>query len=308
MEIALKVAPIFILIALGVAGKRLGLFPPGLVAPANRLAYYLAIPALLFRAISRAPMDTALQPGAAAVGVAAQLMVWGVALVLVRVLAPAGRVPPAARAAGVHCSVHGNQGLVGLAVVSFALGEAGMGAAGMIATAIIVTQNLMGVVTLTRMGDKGGTGRSLAAALAQNPIIWATLAGLGVAGAGLALPEFVDRTLALLAGMGVPLALMIVGAKLAEVRLGGGWVRLGGLAAIKLMVMPALGLGLAGLMGITGLPLMVTALLLASPTASLAVVLAGELGGDAGLASQAVSLTHALCALTYPFWLVWLAA
>jgi predicted permease len=46
-------------------------------------------------------------------------------------------------------------------------------------------------------------------------------------------------------------------------------------------------------------------ILLASPTATITVIMAGQMGGDAKVSSEVVTLTHAVSALTYVFWL-WL--
>jgi hypothetical protein len=203
----------------------------------------------------------------------------------------------------VHCTVHGNQGLVGLVVVLFALGQPGLASAGLVATAVILTQNVLAVVTLTRWGAGGRPGGSGLGSLATNPVIISVVAGLAFALAGLELPRLADRTLELVAAMAPPLALMIVGAQLSRARLGRGWGRVLGGQAVKLAVMPALGLGLMALLGVGGLAREAAVVLLASPTATLAVVLASELGGDTELSSQAISLSHALALAGYSLWL-----
>jgi predicted permease len=72
---------------------------------------------------------------------------------------------------------------------------------------------------------------------------------------------------------------------------------------VKLLVRPARGLGLTAGLGVGGLAREAAVVLLASPTATLAVVLASELGGDTELSSQAISLSHALALAGYSLWL-----
>jgi hypothetical protein len=60
------------------------------------------------------------------------------------------------------------------------------------------------------------------------------------------------------------------------------------------------------LLGVASLPAAVSVLLLASPTATISVILANQMGGDARLSSEAVTVTHAGAALSYSFWLWWL--
>jgi predicted permease len=297
----LNILPLFAVMALGFAGARAGLLPPGFVGPANRLVFFVAVPALLFRALAQAPVSASWQPAAAGAAVAAQLLAWGLALAASRRL-PAG-ASRARRASWVHCAVHGNQGLVGLVVVLYALGGGGLAAAGLVATAIIVTQNILAVLTLARWGEGGRAGGGGLRNLATNPVILSVLAGLAFALLGAPLPQMADRTLELVASLAPPLALLIVGAQLSRTRLGGGWGPVLAGQAVKLAVMPALGAAILGLWGVEGLAREAAVVLLASPTATMAVVLAGELGGDQGFSSQAVSVSHALALAGYSLWL-----
>lgn len=305
MSVILKVVPLFLVIAVGFAGAKRGFFPPGFIGPANRLAYYLAIPALILRAVAHAPLAESLQPLPALTAVASQLMGWLLALLLAKALLPAAATPRPYRASWIQCAIHGNQGLMGLAVVFYALGQPGLAAAGLIATSIIITQNLLSVITLTRWGGQAAGQGSYLKSLGLNPIILATLLGMGLALSGARIPHFLDRTLEILAGLGVPLALLIVGARLSETRLGGSWARLLTMQTVKLVAMPAVGFALLWLLGVEALPRAVAVVLLSSPSATLAVIMAGQLGGDVELSSQAISASHALSVLSYSFWL-WL--
>lgn len=305
MEILLKIAPLFLVIAVGFAGARRGFFPPGFVGPANRLAYYLAIPALILRAVAHAPLDESLQPVPALLALAGLALGWSAAVALSYVMPGAGQASGPYRASWIQCATHGNQGLMGLAVVFYALGQPGLASAGLIITGVIVGQNLLAVIALARWGEKQVSGASFFQAVGLNPIILATLLGMGLAVTGANLPGFVDRTLEILAGLGVPLALLIVGANLAGSRLGGAWTSLAGMQAVKLFVIPALGLALLKIAGAESIPSTVAVVLLSSPTATLTVIMANQMGGDAELSSRAISASHLLSVLSYSFWL-WL--
>ncbi|KMY66544.1 hypothetical protein AAU61_15485 [Desulfocarbo indianensis] len=314
MLILLKIIPLFLVMAVGFAGARRGFFPPGFVGPANRLAYFLAIPALILRAVAHAPLAESLRPLPTLLAVAALLLGWGLALLAAQRLPFAKESPKPYKASWVQCSIHGNQGLMGLAVVFYALGQPGLASAGLIATGIIITQNLLSVITLTRWGDRRQDGGENAQGagevsyfktLALNPIILVTVLGLALALAEIRLPDFLDRTLEILAGLGMPLALLIVGARLSETRMGGAWTGLMVMQTLKLMAIPALGMLLLWICGVEALPMAVAVVLLSSPTATLTVIMADQMGGDAPLSSQAISASHALSVLSYSFWL-WL--
>jgi predicted permease len=305
VEILFKIAPLFLVIAVGFAGARKGFFPPGFVGPANRLAYYIAIPALILRAVSHAPLDESLQPLPALLALAGLGLGWAVAVISTHLLPGLNQEPGPYKASWIHCATHGNQGLMGLAIVFYALGQTGLASAGLIITGVIVGQNLLAVITLARWGDSNVNGSSFFRAVGLNPIIIATLIGMALALAGLKMPAFLDRTLEILAGLGVPMALLIVGANLAESRLGGAWSSLASMQAIKLLVIPALGLVMLRIAGVEPTPCAVAVVLLSSPTATLTVILANQMGGDPELCSQAISASHLLSVLSYSFWL-WL--
>lgn len=302
MTIALSILPIFLVIIAGLVGKRLGFFPDEFLQTGNRLAYYLAIPALIFRAIANAPVAEAFQPLAASVGLGALVLTWLAALWVSGVFYK--KEQSSSRASWVQCSTHGNQGILGLAVIFYGMGTAGVGAAGLIVTVIIVGQNLLSMIILTRWGAGGKQRGSMIRAVVLSPIIAATLAGLAWSASGLDLPGWIDRTLQILANMGLPLALLIIGANLGgPLAASGGLLSLGTLFLFKLLLAPALGLGLLLALGVDGLPAVLVVVLLSSPSATVCAIMAGQMGGDVKLTSTAITLTHALSTFTYGLWL-----
>lgn len=303
MAALMSIIPIFAVIVLGVVGARRGLFPPEFIGPANRLTYYLAIPALVFRSMAKAPLHEAFQPWPALVTFAAMVIMWGGAIWLSGRLYTPDQGPR--RASFIQGTFHGNQAQLGFAVIYYALGDTGMNTALIIAAVVIVGQNLLSVLSFTFWGAGGRvqTANPVKAVLV-NPIILVTLAGLAFPISDIKLPELVDRSLGILGNLGLPLALLIIGAKLSEGKLGGRWWELGLISLLKLLVLPALGWGMLSLFGLSGLPVTVAVILLSSPIATIAAVMAGELGGDALLSGQGTTLTHALSVATYSLWLL----
>jgi predicted permease len=73
------------------------------------------------------------------------------------------------------------------------------------------------------------------------------------------------------------------------------WKRAVGSGLLKFLLSPALMLGLALAMGITGQPLYVCVLLAAMPTALYSVLIASLFGLNRDLANTTFILTHAVC-------------
>jgi predicted permease len=308
MAVLASILPIFLVIALGIAGARRGWFPAPFIEPANRLAYNLAIPALIFRPVAQAPLSEAFHPLPMLLALTSITVGWLLAVAAARLTYGPSPAHGSSRASFIQGAIHGNQAYIGLAVIYYALGQAGLHAASLVVAVIIITQNLLAVLSLHHWGVGAQQGSSPAKAVLLNPIIIASAAGLLYSLTGLPLPAVIDQSLNILAGLGLPLALLIIGAKLSQGRLSGNPGVLALVAFLKLLVMPALGWGLLWLVGQQGLPLQVTVILLASPTATISVIMAGQLGGNIRLSSENVTLTHALSALTYSLWLMLLHA
>jgi predicted permease len=302
MTIALNILPIFPVIGIGLGAKRTGFLPREFLGPGNRLAFFIAIPAMLFRAIALTPLRDSISLTAVGICLGSLVLGWSTAMALGARLFSGHR--GSSRASWIQTATHGNQGILGLAVVIYGLGPDATGSAGLLTAVLIVGQNILSIYTLNRWGVGRRQKGSLIKQTMGNPIILSTLAGLLFALTPFTLPMFVDRTLQIVGDMGLPLALMMIGAVLADTRL--GQIDLHSmelLAAIKLLVLPAVGLGLLLLTQVTGLSAAIVLVLLSSPSATLCVVLANEMGGDARLASTAISVTHAFSILTYPLWL-----
>ncbi|GAB6063030.1 AEC family transporter [Deferrisoma palaeochoriense] len=294
----LRVLPVFLVILVGWAGRRLGLLPPEFRAPANRLAYYLAVPCLIFLKISAAPFREVFRPAGIVAAVSAIGTVW----LLAQVVAPVLGLRGGSRGTFVQASVHANLGYIGLAVAYYGLGDRGLQFAGVYAAFFMLANNFLSVLALvTASGQRPGLG-GLARRIALQPVIVGSLLGLVWSYFRLPLPDLAGETLRILGSMGLPLALLLIGADLGLQALRHPVPALTS-TALKNLALPALGTVLLGVAGASGVERTAAVVLLASPTATLTLVMARELRGDPGLASTAISLSTLLSAATLPLWL-----
>jgi len=302
MDVFWNIAPIFVVILIGYLGRRWGFIPSGFVGPANRVVFYIGIPSLLLKAIIKAPVREILNPPLIACFVISPLLVWLLALAFAHwSRLSKGR----ARGSFVQGTIHGNLGYVGLAVTLYVLGEEGIKLAGVVIGFLIITQNVLGVLSLT-FYSAGASRRGVSISLITNPIIIACFSGLLISYLGLPVPEPAARTLHILGGMALPTALLIIGANLSLPQIRGEIKAIVSLAAFKLLLLPLVGLTLGGIL-FRPSPLEegVIISLLGAPTATVTSIMAGEMGGDVGLASAAVTFTILLSMLTYTFWFTW---
>ena len=160
------------------------------------------------------------------------------------------------------------------------------------------------VLTFIAAGTLGRSGlwRSLLA-LAQNPLILACLIGIGLNFSGIGLPGWSAGTLELLGRAALPLGLVAVGVALRPQALLrrdlGLWVS----SLVKLVLMPALVLVLAWLLGLDPVSQDVALLYAALPTATSAYILARQLGGDAELMAGLITAQTLAAMISLPLWM-----
>lgn len=298
-----SILSLFAVIFIGVWARRKGLIPPNLFTPINRLVYYVAIPSLLFREISKAPFHQYFEPRLLVGLLIPPVVVFLVCLISGKAMKIAGQ----RLGTFVQASMHGNLGYMGLAVAFYALGSDGFRKAGLLASFLILVQNFLAILAL-QLGS-GGRGRRwdigyFLHSLVLNPIILACFAGMSVSFVGVVLPGLLDNVLRILSGMALPLALLLIGASLS---LGSsrGHLSVALLCTVfKLMFLPAVGVALYRWLDLSGSLIVPSIILLSSPTATVTYVMAGELGGDQALASTTISVSTLLSGLSFAGWLL----
>ncbi len=295
MQILNTLAPVFLMIAVGAGLQRTKFVSENFLKEANRVTYWLGLPALLFSQLASSFHRTS----------GAGLMLTGmlVATLLV-ILAGYGvarllRVPGAAAGTFVQGGFRGNLAFVGLPVIfslpdsPLAWGVSARTAAVLTVAPMMVVYNIGGVVVLLLSQHRLGWAmvKPFVKQLATTPPLLATLAGIGYALAGWTLLPFVDKTLGALGEMALPLGLLGVGGSLVTVKLGANWRTPLAAALVKTFLSPLLGWVVGRALGLGGAELKLVLILMACPTAIISYTIALELKGDEALAAGAISLS-----------------
>ncbi|MFZ5497086.1 MAG: AEC family transporter [Verrucomicrobiota bacterium] len=288
-------APVFLLIATGAALQAVRFVSADFLKEANRVTYWLGLPALLFSQLAGSFRDAQGAGLMLTVMAGATLLVivagYGVAVLL--------RVPGAALGTFVQGGFRGNLAFVGLPVIfslpdaPLAWGVSARTAAVLTVAPMMVAYNVGGVVVLLLSQHRLGWGmvKPFARQLATTPPLLATVAGIGWALAGWTLPPAVDKTFTALGEMALPLGLLGVGGSLVTVKLGGTWRLPLGSALVKTALSPLLGWAAGRALGLGAEELKLVLILMASPTAIVSYTMALELKGDEALAAGTISLS-----------------
>ncbi len=295
------VLPLLLVALGGLALRRIGFLTPDRRQALEVTAYYVLVPALIVSRLARADFGPGLLGPLA---LAVLLPVFAVPLFLLVLRAAWGDPPWWLRGAAFPCTL---QGVIRNNVfISLAIGQAVMGDRGALLMALAAmfnmpAANLLSVGALVRAGRDGrGPLLPVLRALATNPLVLATFAGLALGLSGLPLPGPLLLGAEMLAGAVLPLIMLAVGAGLTWPALERGPIPLLFTSFFKLLVMPALGFLVARLAGAGPELTFAVVLFHAAPAAAGAYLLARRLGGDAELMAAMVSVQTALAALTIP--------
>lgn len=291
----LALAPVVILIGLGVGLRRSGFVDRGFWAHAERLAYYVLLPALFFHGLATADLTD--QPVAE---LAAVLILSTAAVsVLVLLIRPLLAVDGPAFTSVFQGSIRFNN-YVGVTLAAGLFGAQGIALAAICNAAIVPTVNLLCVMVFARHGtvrlSAGGVVRQLAA----NPLILSSLAGIVFQLAGWRSPPGITAALQTLGAAALPIGLLCVGAAL-DFGTARRWIGpVATSSVVKFAAMPAATLVLAIPFGLHGPALMTALMFQALPTASSAYILARQLGGDAALMAGITAMQTVLALVAIP--------
>jgi len=285
--------PVFLLIVLGFALKqslmRLETQWHGL----ERLVYYVLLPALLIDTLTRA--DLAEVP---VIGVGGALMLS--ALLLSLLLAAKCAIDGSAFTSIFQGATRW-QTYVALAVAGNLYGDLGLALASVAMVAIIPLVNVLSVAVLAHYASpERPSARAIAMTVVRNPLIWACAVGLAVNVLQIPVPRMLHEVAEALGRSSLAIGLLVTGAGL---HLEGLFRRSAAAALavfLKLILMPAVAVGLALLFGLSGTNLAVVVCCTAVPTSSSGYVLARQMGGDAPLLAQIITLQTIFAAITMP--------
>ncbi len=302
MNIITTIIPIFAVIILGWFARFKGFIQPEFLGPANRLVFYLAIPAMIFRSISRASLKTQFNGMVLAITLLSALAVFAVAWLVGSI----SSVRLKQRGTFIQSSFHGNLGYIGLAVAYYFLGNAGLVRASIIAGFIMILQNFLAVFVLQFYSDNTSGKRNkltLVMNILGNPVIISAMAGILFSLTGAPLPIVLDRSLDILSGLALPMALLIIGASLSFELMRLRILPVLGTGIMKLILLPGFGFALYRLFGLSPADYLPGLILLATPTATIVFVMAEEMNGDTDFAVAAISTSTMLSAATFSVWL-----
>jgi len=292
------VMPLVLLAAVGWLARRAGLVSDAFLAGGNKVIFYLAIPATLFRSIYSADLSEVFDPAFIAFVAIWTIVsfgaIWAIAYFTLR------KRHPSAISAYVNGAHRGNLAMLGLPILFMIMSDEAAKVA-MAAAIIIPIYNIQTIILLTIHSDdadkKLNIGKLLIGII-KNPPIIGIIIGLSAAIAGVGLPSVASQTIDGLASLTVPLALLCLGGAMTFKGFDAKFRFAVSASLVKVAVLPIITIALAWLLGFRGNDLTMLMILHGVPTAVGSYVMIMEFGGDSYIAGTNVMLTTVLSAFT----------
>ena len=303
MQVFTTIIPIFAVVILGCIARRKGFMPEAFLGPANRLVFYLAIPALIFQSIARASLHTQFNAAVLLLTILAAVLAYTSAWLIAHFI----HWPSNRKGTFIQCAGHGNLGYIGLPVALYFLGETGLIKASILAGFLMILQNTLSVLVLQAHcideADAGKKAQAIAKSLVRNPVILSALSGVLVSFWEIPIPLAIQRFLEILSGLAPPMSLLLIGASLSLTVMRQNFLFVLGAVVYKIIALPLMGLILFSFFKITPADFLPGLILLATPTATVAYVMSKEMHGDEAFAVAAISTSTVFSAASYLVWL-----
>ncbi len=293
--------PIFSLIIAGLLIKRCSFLPDDFWPAAEKLTYYLLMPALLIHSLANKKIDNL--PWREML-----FTVHGTILISAFLLSlwwffnrkAGGALFTSVFQGGVRFNT-----FVALSIAEALFGTKGLLLAAMGAAFMIPLINLLCVsaFSLTVAGAELNFS-SYTRNLATNPLILGCLIGGGLNVGGIGLPPGLDGTMALAGKAAFPLGLMAVGAAYRVGSLSHQWLPLLTSSFVQFWCKPLTAWWLASYFGLSGNIIPIVVLLFAVPTAPSSFILSRQLGGDHAAMASIITIQTGLSFLSLPITLL----
>lgn len=292
--------PVFLVIALGVVLRRT-LLPDALHwAALERLTYFVLFPALLVVSAIKADLSRVNIVAVAGSLIGTVLLLTAVIVALNRPLRRVLQADGPDFTSLYQGAVRWNTYVV-FAVAGGLFGADGITIAALALVTLIPVVNVSAVLVLAAFaGREPPTARYVLGQLARNPYIAACIAGAALNALHVPVPAVLLEFGDILGRASLAVGLLVVGGGLALHTM----ARLKPLVltslALKLLVKPAVAIGLGLLAGLSSVELVVVALIAGVPSAPAGYMLARQMGGNAPLLAEILTLQIIAAAATLP--------
>ena len=300
MELALicaqQVVVLFLLMATGTVAVKTGVLKPENKQALSNLLVYLVVPAMILNSYRMEFSAEILRNLLAAFGMSVLAICIGTVITLVLTARRKNSRAPIFRFA----TVFSNAAYMGFPLISALFGAEGL----LYASAYVTVFNILLWTMGYGMVSGSANAKDVARNLLRTPVFYALVAGLAIYFFQIPIPRLIAQPIELLAGMNTPLSMLITGMLLAASDLKAivSDLHIWKLAAVRMLLIPAVCLGVFALLGLVhlGMSAQVVLLLECCPAAAITSVFAVQFHHDESYAAGSVVLTTLLSIVILP--------
>ena len=300
MELALicaqQVVVLFLLMATGTVAVKTGVLKPENKQALSNLLVYLVVPAMIINSYRMEFSAEILRNLLAAFGMSVLAICIGTVITLVLTARRKDSRAPIFRFA----TVFSNAAYMGFPLISALFGAEGL----LYASAYVTVFNILLWTMGYGMVSGSANAKDVARNLLRTPVFYALVAGLAIYFFQIPIPRLIAQPIELLAGMNTPLSMLITGMLLAASDLKAivSDLHIWKLAAVRMLLIPAVCLGVFALLGLVhlGMSAQVVLLLECCPAAAITSVFAVQFHHDESYAAGSVVLTTLLSIVILP--------
>lgn len=292
------IAPLFLTMAAGFAAKRAGIIKESDISRMNAVAFKAFMPVMCFYNIYNSDLSSAVRPRLILFTVCAIFAVFGLCLGFAALFVPRRD----RRGVVVQGLYRSNFVILGLPFVAGLMEGADVGVTAVMSAIVVPLFNVLAVIILESYNGKKPNGKKLALNIAKNPLIVGSVLGILALATGLKLPFPIVNFLRDMGKAASPLMLFLLGAFFRFNGAKDHWKELTAVCLGRLVIIPALVLGVAIALGFRDIELVTLLAIFASSTAVASFTMAEQMGGDAALAGDIVVATSTLASFTLFGW------
>lgn len=294
------VSSILLVMLLGYGLSKKLLTDTGFWQGISKLSYWVLFPVLMVRTLANATIDTELLFPLFAIFIAALILILIYCVLVARLLGQDGPSTSSIAQGGIR-----HNGFVGLAVLFDMFGLPGQELGALIIAVLVPPTNVLSVLSVSFLVSKKQNQPLtylISKELLRNPMIVSVAIGLSLNILDISIPNILDQSMALMSRAALPLLLLSIGASLKIRALKGSWLPLAAELSAKLVVFPALLLGGALWFNLTPLATVCLVVFGALPAAVSAYPFIQQMGGNAKLMADIITLQTLASLVGLTFW------
>ncbi len=297
--------PVFLLIAVGFGLRKSNVIPDEHWRGIELLSFWILLPAILIMVLADSELSI---EQAAPFALSLLLTITVICLIMWLARRPLNRWLGVEGPAftSIFQTTTRWHGFIALAIAEKLFGAEGLAILAVAFVVMVPFINVVNILVLTTYAAKEPAPAPLIVkSLAFNPLIWGLVIGVAIRLSGLALPEVMEKTLDLAGRGALGVTLLALGAGLSWRAMKHAGVLVVLNTFVKLVLLPAIAVAFALMLGVTGMDFVILVLATAVPTAINGYVLARTMGGDAELYAATLTAQVIVSFVTLPLFLWW---